>query len=106
MRLALKCLCALRGAPRPAAWSAAAGDSAWCVESANNRAGAQIDEQSSLLAWDAMSLKLLYSSNNTAVCGGTPSSAGGVVKFHLVTVADGRVYMGCGDRVLVYGLPA
>ncbi len=53
-----------------------------------------------------MSLKLLYSSNNTAVCGGTPSSAGGVVKFHLVTVADGRVYMGCGDRVLVYGLPA
>jgi hypothetical protein len=82
---------------------------AWRAESADGRArraGAQIDEQSSLLAWDAMSLKLLYSSNNTAVCGGTPSSAGGVVKFHLVTVADGRVYMGCGDRVLVYGLPA
>ena len=67
---------------------------------------AQIDEQSSLLAWDAMSLKLLYYSNNTLTCGGTPSSAGGVVKFHLVTIADGHVYLGCGDRVLVYGLPA
>lgn len=80
-----------------------------CTKSTETRvrhAGAQIDEQSSLLAWDAMSLKLLYSSNNTAVCGGTPSSAGGVVKFHLVTVAEGHVYMGCGDRVLVYGLPA
>jgi len=97
--------------PRPAARSAWRGGRrpAGRAESADGRtrrAGAQIDEQSSLLAWDAMSLKLLYSSNNTAVCGGTPSSAGGVVKFHLVTVADGRVYMGCGDRVLVYGLPA
>ncbi len=53
-----------------------------------------------------MSLKLLYYSNNTLTCGGTPSSAGGVVKFHLVTIADGHVYLGCGDRVLVYGLPA
>ncbi|KAK9845947.1 hypothetical protein WJX81_006724 [Elliptochloris bilobata] len=65
----------------------------------------EIDEQSSLLAWDAMTLKLLYYSHNTATCGGTPSSQGGVVKFHLVTIADGHMYLGCGERVLVYGLP-
>ena len=64
----------------------------------------QIDEQSSLFAWDAMSLKLLYRTNNTQVCGGTPSSSGGVVKFALPTIAAGTVYMGCGNRVLSYGL--
>ena len=64
----------------------------------------QIDEQSSLFAWDAMSLKLLFGTNNTQVCGGTPSSSGGVVKFALPTIAAGKVYMGCGNKVLKYGL--
>ncbi len=64
----------------------------------------QIDEQSSLFAWDAMSLKLLYSTNNTQVCGGTPSSSGGVVKFALPTITGGKVYVGCGNKVLTYGL--
>ncbi len=66
--------------------------------------GAQIDEQASLFAWDAMSLQLLFQSNNTGICGGTPSSSGGVVKFQLPTVVAGHVYLGCGDKVLVYGL--
>lgn len=66
--------------------------------------GAQIDEQASLFAWDAMSLNLIYRSNNTGVCGGTPSSSTGVVKFQLPTIAAGKLYLGCGDRVLTYSL--
>ena len=58
----------------------------------------QIDEQSSLFAWDAMSLKLLYSTNNTQVC------TGGVVKFAQPTITGGKVYVGCGGKVLTYGL--
>ena len=58
-----------------------------------------------------MSLKLLYTSNNTGVCGGFPSTtaAGGVgpivpVKFVAVTIASGKLYLACTDRVLVYSL--
>ena len=51
-----------------------------------------------------MSLRLLYSTNNTQVCGGTRSSSGGVVKFALPTITGGKVYVGCGDKVLTYGL--
>lgn len=65
---------------------------------------AQIDENSSLFGWDAMSLDLIYRSNNTGVCGGTPSSSVGVVKFQLPTIAAGKLYLGCGDRVLTYSL--
>ena len=72
---------------------------------------AQIDESSSLFAWDAMSLKLLYTSNNTDVCGGLPSTTttGGVgpivpVKFVAVTIASGSLYLACTDKVLVYSL--
>jgi hypothetical protein len=64
----------------------------------------QIDEQSSLFAWEGTSLKLLYRTNNTQVCGGTPSSSGGVVKVALPTIAAGRVYVGCGNKVLSYEL--
>eukprot|EP00884_Botryococcus_braunii_P022459 jgi/Botrbrau1/8898/Bobra.0148s0015.1 len=64
----------------------------------------EIDERASLFGWDAMSLRLLFSSNNTLLCGGSPSSSGGVVKFQLPTIAGGRLYLGCGDRVLIYGL--
>ncbi|KAK9907714.1 hypothetical protein WJX75_008634 [Coccomyxa subellipsoidea] len=64
----------------------------------------EIDEQASLFAWDAMSLNLIYRSNNTGVCGGTPSSSTGVVKFQLPTIAAGKLYLGCGDRVLTYSL--
>lgn len=64
----------------------------------------QIDKQSNLFAWNAMSLDLLFRTNNTQVCGGTPSSSGGVVKFALPTIAAGKVYVGCGNKVLTYGL--
>ncbi|EIE18213.1 hypothetical protein COCSUDRAFT_68343 [Coccomyxa subellipsoidea C-169] len=64
----------------------------------------EIDESSSLFGWDAMSLDLIYRSNNTGVCGGTPSSSVGVVKFQLPTIAGGKLYLGCGDRVLIYSL--
>ncbi|BDA47795.1 hypothetical protein COCOBI_11-0520 [Coccomyxa sp. Obi] len=71
----------------------------------------EIDENSSLFAWDAMSLKLLYTSNNVGVCGGFPSTTatGGVgpivpVKFMAVTIAQAKLYLACTDRVLVYSL--
>ncbi len=63
-----------------------------------------------------MSLKLLYTSNNVGVCGGFPSTnvnanTGAVtvgpivpVKFMAVTIAQGKLYLACTDRVLVYSL--
>lgn len=57
-----------------------------------------------MYGWDAKTLNLLYTGNNTAICGGTPSSSGGVVKFQLPTIAAGQLYLGCGDSVLAYGL--
>jgi hypothetical protein len=65
----------------------------------------QVDQNASLFAWDAMSLRNIYQTNNTGLCGGTPSGSTGVVKFQLPTLAGGKVYVGCGDRVLIYGFP-
>ena len=51
-----------------------------------------------LQAWDALSLKLLYSSDQNA-----DDAMGYAVRFTSPVVANGRVYVGASDRLAVYG---
>jgi hypothetical protein len=53
-----------------------------------------------LRAYDALTLKQLYSSAENA----SRDSAGPAVKFVVPTIADGRVFVGAGHEVTVYGL--
>jgi hypothetical protein len=62
-----------------------------------------IDANSTLFAWDAASLKQLYSSLdnplNAANCSGDAP-----VKFATPTVLNDMVYIGCSDQLIGYGL--
>ena len=62
-----------------------------------------IDGNSTLFAWDAASLKQLYSSLDNPLDAANCSDDA-PVKFATPTVLNDMVYIGCSDQLIGYGL--